>query len=158
MSGSIINVSFYSVKPLPKEIRSTFELPAWPYSGDEMNPDLVDYFSAYGIFYYRDSITVPGTYRAGLITPGYESIETPSTCYAHSCYIDYSNRTFEIVEWWPQCSKVFIQDCLRDFGDRYAWTGFNEPRQLIKYNDRFIKSKPLVKVDGKPIRQSEDLG
>lgn len=157
MSSSIINVGFYSLSPLPNSIRGTFELPAWPYARSEMDPDLVEYFKQYDIFYYRDSITVPGQFRAGLITPGYESIKMPVRCYSHSCYIDYGNRTFEIVEWWPQCSREFIQQCMTDFGDRYAWTNFNEPRELRGYNNRFIKTKALVSQQGKPITTPGDL-
>lgn len=160
MASTIINVSFYSLRPLPMEIRKSFELPEWPYSrSDGQMPDeLAEYFRRYSIFYYRDEITKGNQLREGLITPGI-SVETPVDCYSHSCYIDYGGRTFKIVPWWSQCSRQFVQDCINLTGDDLAWTVFNEHRICKGFNSRYIKAPLVAKLKpSRDIRQAEDLG
>jgi hypothetical protein len=159
VANTIINVSFYSINPLPMEIRRTFELPVWPYSDQnaEMPKELVDYFFPYSIFYYRDEITKENQLRPGLINPKVV-FETPIDCYAHSCYIDYGMRTFRVVPWWGACSREFVQQCLKQTGDKMAWTTFNEHRTLKGFNSRFIKA-PLVSKTKvvRPIKSVEDF-
>lgn len=159
MAGTIINVSMYSLNPLPMELRSTFELPVWPYSQADgsMPAELAAYFKQYSIFYYRDEITKGNELRPGLVTPGI-NFETPIDCYRHSCYIDYGNRTFKIVPWWPQCSREFVMAEVQRTGDRMAWTGFNEPRILKGFNSRFIKSSAVNKpTPTKSLKSVEDF-
>jgi hypothetical protein len=160
MSGpQIVQVNFYSVKPLPMDARSSFELPAWPYSSDDgvLPEEVAEYFKQLGIFYYRDSIQKKGSFRNGLITPGFEEMPLPQNCWGHSCYIDYAYRTFKVVEWWRGCSIDFVRDCVKKTGDRYSWTTFNESRVVKAFNSRFIKSSLVTKPTGRKIRSSKDV-
>lgn len=159
MAGTIINVRFYSLTPLPMEIRNTFELPVWPYSrpDGEMPAELIEYFNQYGIFYYRDEIITGNSLRAGLINPEISAVP-PIDCYGHSCYIDYGNRTFKVVPWWQQCSREFVKECEMQTGDKMAWTAFNEHRSLKGFNNRFIKAPLVNKIKpSKFISSKEDV-
>jgi hypothetical protein len=159
VAATIINVRFYSLNPLPMEIRSTFELPVWPYSREdgEMPKELIDYFNQYSIFYYRDEIVTGNHLRPGLINREI-SVITPIDCYGHSCYIDYGNRTFKVVPWWQQCSREFIKECEMQTGDRMAWTAFNEYRSLKGMTNRYIKAPLVNKIKpSKFISSKEDV-
>jgi hypothetical protein len=160
VASTIINVSFYSWNPLPMELRSTFELPSWPYPDDSgiIPQDVDEYFRKYSIFYYRDSISHKNKLRQGLIATGSENIKLPHPGYYHSCYIDIEMRTFAIVPWWSQCSRQFVLDTEKLTGDRMAWTAFNESRVIKGFNSRMIKSSVTNKTKKpKPIRRERDF-
>lgn len=134
---ALIPVQFYSWNPLPDSIRSTFELPAWPYSNrDRSLPrEVLDYFNHYSIWYYRDSLpdgeggARPALFGTYLGKPLSE-VKYPIDCFCHSCYIHYASMEFNIARWWPNCSQEFIEQQVAIAGDNFAWNTFNDQRKL----------------------------
>lgn len=162
---ALIPIQFYSWKPLPLELRSTFELPDWPYSrqDNQLPPDVLEYFNTYGIWYYRDGLpgvngarhALFGTYLGKPLSEA----KFPIDVFGYSGYIRYADMSFAIGKWWPSCSREFIDQQIAISGDDYAWNVWGEQRRAKafgRYSIAFEK-KPKVGRLAKGFKSFEEL-
>lgn len=140
-------LKLHSKKPLPQEIRGTFELPVWPYrEGPGQTPvELRDYLKKLTVFRYEDDYTggPSGMYAYAIMIPDEDGTWAqdwpgPIECYEHLLWVD--NDTLEIIKWPNDNPQGFALHAkiVKETGDNYAWGAFNKKVELRACNSQVI--------------------
>ena len=140
-------IQMHSKKPLPDTLRSTFELPVWPYrEGPGQTPiELRDYLKQFTIFRYEDNYTggPRGMYAYAIMIPDENGTwaqdwESPIECYQHMLFID--DETLEIIHWPNDNPQGFAlhRKIEEATGDTFAWSEFNKKVELRACNSHVI--------------------
>ena len=134
-----MNITMYSFRPLADNLRTEFELPAWPYT---KNTDHFELFKNYMkdnlVFYYTDSdVESPDGRR--LSYPHFfefvtEGVEWPITAYMNNVSVD---SNFKVMQ-WPQDKGetpllVKLKKCPVS-KDMMAWSSWNVPVKVSAVN------------------------
>ena len=126
--SDVYAVQFYSLKPLPEEVKYELELPYDPYSDNPEERAEVDYFlQQQGIFVYRDSDHQHC--RLYDIPVGDESVlqATGYTAYASVCLLEEDDLTIAYKE-----DEISGEP-------KPAWMKWNEEVRIVHVNTEAIK-------------------
>lgn len=120
----VLHTKYYSLRPLPMELKETFELPTDPDSDDENERNQVlDFFKQYGIFYYGDEDLVNGI----IIEPddGLGPIQERHgfQAFKHSCVLDCEDLS--VVNW-----EDIHDPRVKEKGTK-AWLEWNRPVVIL---------------------------
>jgi hypothetical protein len=146
-------VYMYHFIPLPIEIRSSFELPAWPYSDDpEFEKIFEDYMKSLKVFRYEDNVLEDGDLDTNYsINFEVEEIEFPFNAFFSSCAI--SNEELKIID-WPQDNKKGsnLMKKIKENkiqSDLKAWFNWNVPMSITGWTPEYIRREIRYEyVDG----------
>jgi hypothetical protein len=142
-----MQITLYSYKPLEVNIRSEFELPAWPYTKNPEHFKLFeDYMRYLTVFYYADSdVIVAGrdvSYPLYIKPEGWEGVLTPpkDIAWLNSVYVDKEYKPIK----WPQdrpdgnflVEKMKVNDIAKDM---FAWSEWNVPVKDIEFTPNSIR-------------------
>lgn len=140
-----MQIIMHSKKPLPNEIRGTFELPVWPYRngpGADTPHEFRDYLKALTVFRYQDDYFEEGTgnYLDAILIPDEDGVwphqwEGSIKCFEHQLWVDSSDETFtlKIIEWPNDRSEGHqLHDSIKKAtGDSFAWGSFNKSVEIF---------------------------
>ena len=141
-----MQVFMHSSDPLPLELRSSFELPVWPYREGPGNvpTEFRDYLKQYTIFRYLDD---EADHPSAILVPNSEgewphNWESPIDCYEHIVYIH--DDTLEVGTWPNDQNETKLHEqIVAKTGDNYSWGSFNKKVSLHR-----VDQKILVYIDG----------
>jgi len=114
----------YTLKPLPQELRGTFQIPAYPFSkdGGEVNPKFLEWAKELGIVHYRDSVL-----NKGLIIDPDEDTDMEELsgfdCYKSQMRLLY--KGMKIWEWTAGDEPRKLEKIRKKHGDIFAWDEWN---------------------------------
>jgi len=133
-------VTLYSREPLPLEIRTTFDLQAWPYNPEHSHL-FYDYMKKLTIFRYEDDQFTDGGKDIGHPL----NIDKPSGPFPFQAYYSYcalSNSTLTIMNWPadnPEGYAMLKKLDEHPIGkDRKAWFYWNAPVTINDWSDLLI--------------------
>ena len=125
----------FSIKPLPRELRCTFELPEDPYdSNEELSDKACDYLRELGIFFYRDESCIFGIVIQ-LDDGDTEPITDRIGFFGYKQLVNLHPRRFTPVEWEKPSKEQVAKE-----GDAKAWLIFNEKRLIYGVTESAVKS------------------
>jgi hypothetical protein len=140
----------YSYKPLPLEVRTSFDLQAWPYN-DRHKHLFIDYMKSLTVFRYEDDETEDGSriiaYPINIEKP---TGDKPFEAYYSSCAV--SNKNLSIIAWpndKPEGQDLMDMIDLHPIGkDRKAWFEWNIPVNVLSWTNSMIVRKEITsKID-----------
>lgn len=145
-------IQLFSKRPLPQELRSTFELPCWPYRegpGGQIPVELRDYLRKYSVFRYEDDYPGDrGQYSYAILIPDDDGVwpsdfKSPINAYQHTLYVH--NETLEIIKWPNDRPEGFElhRKIVEGTGDNFAWAEFNKSVVL-----RSVNAHAVVYISG----------
>lgn len=147
----------YSTEPLPIELRSKFELPAWPYyfgNTDVIPQELMDYFEVLNIVRYQDDVT---KYPTGLVMPF--APEGQFYGFFSSGWLDDDN--WNIIKWpmdappGMSVNKRLHKKIVDKTGDDYAWGEFNTIVNVVSMDTQRVKLGPISEEIKNSIRETK---
>ena len=138
-----MNITMYSFRPLADNLRTEFELPAWPYT---KNPEHFELFKNYMldnlVYYYTDSeVEAPDGRR--LSYPHFfgfetEGVEWPLLSFMNNVSVD---SNFKVMQWPQDKGETTLLTKLKACPvskDMMAWSSWNVPVQVSKVNGMSI--------------------
>lgn len=152
-------VKFYTFQPLDDSIRTTFELPAWPYTNNPEHYKLFeDYLKENSIFLYEDSIDKDGELDVNyaISLPLDIDPEKSFTAFRFEGVLD--GDTLAIKD-FPAAQlrnpKFSIARVNEHYGDTKAWFAWNIPGTVSYWNAttggiKFEEMSELIQENAKP--------
>lgn len=119
-------VGFYTLKPLPLEMRASFELKGSPYKRAEV----LDFLSEYGVLHFRDEVHPQGM----VFSPGgvdYTKV-SPIEVYHYVAKLDTDNKTYARIGKWDSGNLH------KKYNDPHAWLRWGEKKKIIKLSPDII--------------------
>lgn len=125
-----LHTKYYSLKPLPLDIKEIFELPADPITEDETDRQLVfDYFRKYSIFFYQDE-----ELNDGIIIDQNDGVRIEDQngfqAFKHSCMLASNNLH---VADWEDLNDPKVQQK----GPK-AWLEWNKPVIILRVSPKEV--------------------
>ena len=113
-------IAFYTLKPLPLEMRATFSLTGSPYK----RPEALNHLKDYEVIHFRDEIHPIGL----VLSPNgtdYTKV-SPIDVYHYCAKLETDNKTYARISTWNSGSVH------RKWGDSYSWLRWGEQKKIVK--------------------------
>ncbi len=134
-----MNITMYSFLPLADNLRTEFELPAWPYTKDKEHFELFkNYMLDNLVFYYTDSdVEAPDGRK--LSYPHFfgfetEGIKWPLQAFLSNVSVD---SNFKVMQWPQDKGETPLLTKLKECPvskDMMAWSQWNVPVKVSEVN------------------------
>lgn len=143
----ILQVKMYSLRPFPHSLRSSFELPEWPYFNGVDNPPpnkFVQYLRDLGVVHYQDDY--PKSKYAILIDQPDFSFRgmKPTLMYFNFCQIDDDN--LKIIKWSNKGRPELRQKIHEVTGDDFAWYDWNSEIEVLEVSSTKVVCAPRPRM------------
>ncbi len=143
-----MQVIMLSTKMFPMSVRSTFELPVWPYRegpGGEVPHEFRDYLRELNVFYYLDDYSDDkNNFTHAILVPNDEGQwphewKMPMDVYRQMVYIH--DDTLEVGRWPNDQAegRELYQKIVSATGDDFAWGEFNKPVTIAGVSSSIIR-------------------
>jgi len=125
----------YTLKPLPREARTQFELPEDPYADPGEDLELaLKYLRDLGVFFYRDE-----EYHSGVIIDpeiGEEMVDREGFI-GYKYLVDLDPDTFKVLE-WDDANARRVRERVELHGDNYSWLIWEQERRIRRVTESAI--------------------
>lgn len=142
-----MKITIYHFQPLDIDVRSNFELPAWPYTDDPDHMELFnDYLKSLTVLRYQDTILKIGNENVNYPINYEVTNDLPNPFMAFRSTLAVDDETFKIKPWPPSVKREPLYPVLKEdavMGDLLAWFEWNLPVEVSHWDEQNIKFRRM---------------